>query len=509
MKIKILFPVLFGLITASTFAQNIYQKVAGIGYPGNAYSFCISSDSAFVIATAGSLVKTDTTGNILWAKRYLSSDMQKKIKVIRLENGGYIMLVNMILGGFGSDDIMVFNMDSAGLIQWIKYFRTDYTDIPEDVVELTNGDFVITGQTNSFGYADKDVLLMRISKYGDQYWQRSYGTASDYDIAHKLLYSAFGGFILAGEMSSVKNIIRTDDNGAVKWTSSYGWGSLFDLSENPLNGDIYACGVITDDLRGGTNIFVMRTDSSGNVIWSKKMGNSNNEIAYSISCDHDFSRVYIAGGYQMDSVSAADAFVACLSAANGSIQWAKRYGSQQNDIFYDNAVYNDNSLVNVGNSECCDTAYQNIFMVKTMLDGTSGCNEYDFLPVIDSNLAIIPQEALINTDTGDLWVTSICFPPHLISHQQLTLCSTESIAEVHNSALEIYPNPAANHFNIVYELKGGETIDIFNETGEKVDFIYTSHGQTITVDSDKLPGGIYLLRISDNKTQFIRKFILD
>ncbi|HNW89321.1 MAG TPA: T9SS type A sorting domain-containing protein [Bacteroidales bacterium] len=509
MKSKILFTTLFVLIATNTFSQNIFQKVTGIGYPGNAYSFCISSDSSFVTASAGSLVKTDTAGNILWAKKYLAPGMYNKSKVISLSNGGYIMLVSMSSDGFGSGDILFFNMDSEGLIKWIKYFGTAYTDIPEDVVELPNGDFVITGQTNSFGYPDKEVLLMRISKYGDQYWQRSYGTSSDYDIAHKLLYSAFGGFILSGEMSSKKNITRTDDHGTVKWCSSYGWGSLFDLSENPLNGDIYACGVITDDLRGGTNIFVMRADSSGNVIWSKKMGDNNNEIAYSICCDPAFSRLYVAGGCQVDSISAADAFVACLSAADGSIQWAKRYGSQQNDIFYDNAVYNDNSLVNVGNSECCDTAYQNIFMVKTMLDGTSGCNEYDFLPVIDSNLAIIPEEALINTDTGDLWVTSICFPPHLISHQQLTLCSTESIAEVHNSALEIYPNPAANHFNIVYELKGGETIDIFNETGEKVDFIYTSHGQTITVDSDKLPGGIYLLRISDNKTQFIRKFILD
>lgn len=508
MKIKILFPALFVFITANAFSQNIFQKATGLGYPGNAYSFCISSDSAFVSAGTGSLVKTDTAGNIIWVKRYLASGMFKKSKVISLSNGGFIMLVSMNSDGFGSGDIMFFNMDSAGLIKWIKYFGTDYTDIPEDIVELPNGDFVIAGQTNSFGYADKDVLLMRINKYGDQYWQRSYGTVSDYDIAHKLLYSAFGGFILAGEMSSMKNIIRTDEYGDVKWCYSYGWGSLFDITENPVNGDLYACGVITDDLRGGNNIFVMRTDSSGNVIWSKKIGNNSNEISYSISCDHDFSRVYIAGGYQMDSISAIDAFAACLTTADGSIQWAKRYGSLQNDIFYDNAVYNDNSLVNVGNSECCDTAYQNIFMVKTMLDGTSGCNEYDFLPVIDSNLAIIPEAALINTDTGDLWVTSVCYPPHLISHQQLTLCSTESVAEVNESALEIYPNPSENYFHIIYELKGGETIDIFNETGEKVNFVYTSHGQTITVDSDKLPEGIYLLRISDNNTQFIRKFML-
>jgi hypothetical protein len=365
MKIHFLIPVFLFIIVSNSFSQNVFQKVTGIGYPGNANSFCVSADSTFVSACSGSLVKMDTNGNVIWAKRNLMPAMYKKSKVISQANGGYMVLYDMIANGYGSSDIMVFNTDSAGLIEWIRYYGTDYTDIPNDIIEMPNGDFLITGLTNSFSHGEKDILLMRINKTGDQFWQRTYGTASDEDGAEKLIKSSFGGFVLAGKITSGICILQTDDDGLIKWCNMYESGTLYDIIENPVNGDLFVCGVIMPNLRGGNNIFVMQSDSSGNVKWAKIIGNNNNEIAYSISSNQDFSQVFIAGEYQADTSSASDAFAACLNAGDGSIIWAKLYSSLQKNVFYDNAVYNFNSLINVGVSDCCDTTYRNIYMVKT------------------------------------------------------------------------------------------------------------------------------------------------
>ena len=490
-------------------AQNIFQKVTGLGYPGNAQSFCMSADSTIVSTCSGSLIKTDSSGNLIWAKRYLAPGMLKKSKVISLGNGGYVILFDMILDGFGSGDVMVFNTNSEGLIQWIKYFGTDYADVPEDITELANGDFVIAGQANSFSHTDKDMMLMRMNKFGDQYWQRSYGSFLNDDVAHKLIHSAFGGFIISGDLGQMKCILRTDDNGVVKWCLTYGSGSLMDMVENPANGDLITCGYTTENTRSGKNIFVMKTDSAGVVLWSKKIGDDNNEIAYSINCSQDFSLAYIAGKYLVDIASTSDAFVACLGAEEGSIHWAKIYGSQLNDLFYDNLIYNANSLINIGSSECCDTTFQNIYMVKTTLDGISGCNEMELVPLIDSNLIIVPETAVINTDTGEFWVTSTCYPPNTINYQQLTLCTTESVDESSEPNFMIYPNPAHNILNINYSLSDRQMLELYNVTGSIIKCQYASDGSTIKINVENYPRGIYLIRISGTQQIVTQKFILD
>ena len=345
MKISFFIHVCLVVIVCNTFSQSVFQKVTGIGLPGDATSFCIAADSTFVIACSGSLVKTDTNGNVIWAKRNLMPAMYKNSNVISQANGGYMVLYDMIANGFGSSDIMIFNTDSDGLIEWIRYYGTDYTDIPTDIIEVPNGDFLITGQTNSISHNDKDILLMRINKYGDQFWQRTYGTDSEEDRAEKLIKSSFGGFVLAGKMASGISILRTDDDGRLKWCKTYESGTLYDIIENPMNGDFFVCGVIMPDLRGGNNVFVMQTDSTGNVKWAKAIGNNNKESAYSLSCNKDISRIYISGEYQSDISFASDAFAACLNAGDGNIMWAKLYSSTQKDVFYDNAIYNSNSII--------------------------------------------------------------------------------------------------------------------------------------------------------------------
>lgn len=509
MKISFLIHVCLVFIACNTYSQSVFQKVTGIGLPGDATSFCIAADSTFVTACSGSLVKTDTNGNVIWAKRNLMPAMYKKSNVISQANGGYMVLYDMIAVGYGSSDIMVFNTDSEGLIEWIRYYGTDNTDIPTDIVEVPNGDFLITGQTNSFSHNDKDILLMRINKYGDQFWQRTYGTASEEDCAEKLIKSSFGGFVLAGKMTSALSILRTDDDGRLKWCKTYESGTLYDVIENPVNGDLFACGVLMPNVRAENNIFVMQADSTGNVIWAKIIGNNHNEIAYSISSNTDFSQVYISGEFQADTSSASDAFAACLNAGNGNIIWAKSYSSEQKDVFYDNAVYHSNSIINVGVSECCDTTYRNIFMVKTTLDGTSGCNEYDLIPLIDSTLILVPQDVTVTTDSGELWVTSTCYPPNLITAQQLTLCTTESVEEPSATGFFLYPNPAQNNFTVIRPFSAFEVYELFNEMGSKIECPFTTTGIETTFNTEGLPRGVYLIRISGQQKSFTSKIILN
>lgn len=505
MKLKLF--ILFIFIVNYLPAQNIFQKVIGLGNPGRALSFCVTNDT-IVGTCAGRLFKADSCGNIIWVKKYLPSSIYKTGKVFSLSNGGYVMLVEMVANGFGSGDIMVFNMDKDGLIEWIKYFGTDDYESPADMVELPDGDIVIAGQTKTNIHNGKETLLMRINKYGDQFWQRTYGTSSDADKPQKLLKSSFGGFVVAGEMAYMKNILRTDNNGNVKWSYSYGEGALFDMAENPINGDLFVCGSMRSALKGESNAFVMRTDSSGNVLWANMIGNDYREIAYTLNCNQDFSSIYLAGEYQADTALKADAFVAGINAADGGLLWAKLYGSSQVEVFYDNIVFRENSLLNIGYSEGFDTVFQNVYLVKTTLDGSSGCMESGLLPTIDSSLHLLPDTVVLTLDTVEQWVSSVCYPPSLINPQQLTLCSTESMDDKEDVAVHIYPNPAEDYLIIDYDLKKGEVVELFDETGRSVHFCFKSNQENVRIGTADLSPGIYLLKIAGKNRLITQKIII-
>ncbi len=488
---------LFILLFSYAHAQNQFQKLVGTGFPGEAHSLCISQDGNYVAACAGSLFKVDTNSNVVWVKKYLSPLMYHRSYVIRQSNNGYLVIYDIISGGIGSDDIMVFNTDSAGQIEWIKVFGSSGFDIPADVKEMDNGDFVICGQSNGFDLADKDMLLIRISKVGEQLWQRTFGTASDDDHAEKLIASGSGDLIMAGSMAGKISLTKTNANGELTWSKVYGFGCLYDIVEDTTHGDLFVCGSMSpDNSKSGENLFVMKTDSAGNVEWVKLIGNNANETAYSISASSDHSRLYIAGRERPDSTVNGDAISLCLQATDGTIHWSRSYGTNENEVFYDNQLLNDNTLVNVGFSNYSDTIYHNLYIVKTSANGLSGCNETSFDPLFDSMLSIVAEELPIVLDSGDLTVITKCYPPSWTSYSCFALCSN-SIANYEDTPpLRVYPNPVAAEATIELTEGGYLSYRIFDMAGKCVkDAAIEQQSARVTIKATDLFPGVYLIKL--------------
>lgn len=497
-----------------SFSQNSFQKLIGIRFPGEARSFCLPDDSSIMILCAGSLVKTDTNGNIIWVKNYLDPGIYGKNMIIKLNDNGFVMLYEILSGGFGESDIGVFNVSSEGLINWIKYYGTNLFNSPSYILELPDNDFMITGQSNSFREINKhegtNIFLMRIGKYGEQYWQRSYGSMSNDDDAKKIAHSSFGGFILAGKISSQNALLRTDDNGLLKWAMTYNYGCIYDAIENPVNGNIYACGVSSpDNLRNASYVFVLNTDSLGNVIWAKKIGNHYNDIAYSITADESFSHIYITGEYFTDSLSQPKALISDIDAQNGDILWFNLYGSDEKNVFYDNVLFRGNSLINLGYSDFADTNYRNIYLVKTNLEGISGCNESILIPEVDSSLNMNATPASINIDTGDIWIMTFCSPPDYIqNYHELTLCmSSIDINENEISPL-VYPNPCNEMLHIRYHDMHETKLEVYNTFGQLV-MNESISGNSAAINVSEFTSGIYFIKITDGKKIFSQKIVIN
>ncbi len=138
----------------------------------------------------------------------------------------------------------------------------------------SDGGFVATGQHEGNGSAGGcDVYVYRVDPCGNNLWYKMYGTGGS-DGGKSIKQTSDGGFIVAAHYNNGQGaLLKLDGEGDVEWTKTYSNTSWVMYAEETANGD-YIC------IGHNSNLSVFRTDSQGNVLWSRSIGNVGNMSFY-------------------------------------------------------------------------------------------------------------------------------------------------------------------------------------------------------------------------------------
>ena len=103
---------------------------------------------------------------------------------------------------------------------WEQTFGGEYYDRGFSVRQTTDGGYIITGTTRVNTY-NEDVYLIKTDTYGDTLWTKTIG-GTYYDYGYSVQQTTDGGYIIAGDTKSFGNgsnvyLIKTDSNGTVIW----------------------------------------------------------------------------------------------------------------------------------------------------------------------------------------------------------------------------------------------------------------------------------------------------
>jgi len=217
------------------------------------------------------LIKTDSIGKKEWSKSYGALDGESDPQgLIQTLDGGFALACKR----FPYDEVMVdlwlVKTDESGNIEWDKTFGGERMDYPTSLIQLTNGKFVLSGCTDSYGNGGYDFWLIETDNSGNLEWNRTYGT-TDMDTNPALVITSDDGFALAGythyDSFADLFLIKTDSQGYMQWNQTYPGEAVMGLPSlvQNFNGGFALSGSKGSFESGDFDFWLVKTDEYGNI----------------------------------------------------------------------------------------------------------------------------------------------------------------------------------------------------------------------------------------------------
>lgn len=250
------------------------------------------------------LIKTDANGDTLWTRNYGEFGWcEQGYSVRETSEGGYI-IAGRCAPPVQYDWVYLIKTDDLGIEQWHRFFScfSQTWQWAQDVQETWDGGYVVVGQAMN-AQAEYDVLLFRTDVNGDTVWARIFDFEGD-DIGYSVEETLDRGYIVTGSSSGQQNalfLIKIDYRGDSLWTRGFRLdnGTLQGRSvQQTSDGGFVVAGIFYNP--HGGDAYVLKTDSSGDSLWTCIIGEEGNDEAVSIQQTFDGGYV-IAGTAQRQS----------------------------------------------------------------------------------------------------------------------------------------------------------------------------------------------------------------
>jgi len=162
-----------------------------------------------------------------WSRTYIGDGNEGASSVVALQNQGYIVAGATNSWGAGAADFYVLKLKNNGSFGWQKTYGGFEEDSAWSVIETRLGNYIVAGETYSFGQGAADYWVLKLKPNGSVNWQKTLGGTSD-DVARSVTQAIDGGYAVAGYTSSfgkgLKDIwlIKLSKEGEIEWQKTYG-----------------------------------------------------------------------------------------------------------------------------------------------------------------------------------------------------------------------------------------------------------------------------------------------
>ena len=265
-----------------------------------------------------------------------------------------------------SYDYWVVKFDATNTIEWSKTFGGSDDDRARDILQLSDGSFLVTGFSRStdldvsVNSGNYDFWVVKINIDGTLVWEKSFGF-SGADQSYIIKQTSDGNFLLGGSLDVTASggqgnsktskrhaggdywLLKIDTKGNKLWSRYYGGqftDTLLDISETE-NGNYILTGYsdssdtdISNNL-GEYDFWIVKVNNTGDLIWERNFGGSQIDEAFSITKTTD-NHFLIAGNTRSADKDvtlnngSSDIWVIKIS-SDGTLIWERNFGGTSFD----------------------------------------------------------------------------------------------------------------------------------------------------------------------------------
>ncbi len=467
------------------------------------------------------VIKIDSDGNKQWDKRFGGTGVEVPGRIIQTKDKGYIMGSHSTSGlsgdktqpRWGMNDLWIVKTDSTGNKLWDKRFGGTLDDFAGIMIETSDNGYILGGSSNSPANGDiteddrdpthfySDIWIVKIDSVGNKQWDKRYGGTEDDGVSNIYQTADNGYFLVGGSNSSISGdkteanwdtthpiswdgwILKIDSIGNKLWDKRYG-GTEDDalvFMQPSSSGTYILCGSTKSPANGDkttpkTGYWLLEIDTLGNKLWDKVFSDAT------FASNRGFSKT-TDNGYLISGVSVTNA-------ANDK--------SENNLGPYQVWIIKTDSLLN---KQWDKTIFTTKRSEGYAIQTTDGC--YAVGTWTGSGIGGYKTQANWDTteQTYDYWILKFCMD---------TVTGINELTD--QPQITIYPNPFATDVSISIQKENlhQATFTITNLIGQTIyhqEETNLANSYTKMLDLSYLPNDIYFVTVQCKGETITKKII--
>ena len=253
--------------------DTIWTKTYGGIYDDEGHSMQETSDNGFIITgntlLFGSvdfnvyLIKTDSSGNLVWSRTYgdVYDDFGYHIQIT--SDGGFIIAGKSWPLGTNGFDAYLIRTDSIGNTVWTKSYGGIYDDAAFRVKQSSDNGYILVGASESINKGYLYMYVVKTDSSGDTSWTKRFGGTSG-DVGRDIIETSDGGYIIGGRISNFACLVKTDSVGNLSWVRTYNSGIIVSIQQTTDSGYILL-----------KNSQIIKTNQNFDLLWERNYGGND------------------------------------------------------------------------------------------------------------------------------------------------------------------------------------------------------------------------------------------